>query len=104
MRRLHRGFGGLDGGFVGLNRALRGLHLSFGLGLGLGVVIQLALRNGVSLRERRVALHVDLAQQQLSMRLRQLSFGLRELPLRLRELRPWLDRARLGKAAGRSQT
>ena len=59
-----RGLLRLDGGLV---RSLR-----------LQIVVQLRARNGTCLGERRIALGVDLGQQQLRLRLRQLSLGLVE--------------------------
>ena len=73
-----RGFGG---GYGGLCR----LHGGFGLRLLLDIVVELALRDGVGLGQRSVALDVDLGQAELRLRLQHLPLGLGELALGLIE-------------------
>jgi hypothetical protein len=54
-------------------------------GLGLQIVIQLALRNGLRLGQRGIARHVLRGLSQLSLRLYHLRLGLRQLSLALIE-------------------
>ncbi len=86
-------FGGSNVRFGCLDRRLVRGNQRLILLLGLNVVIQLALRDGVNLRERRIALHIDLRQAELGLRLGELTFRLRELSLRLFE--SGLERSRI---------
>ncbi len=88
-----RGLSAFDGSFSrGQHCFLRRLLLLFG--------VELALRNGPGLGERRIAVHVDARQfelslglLQLALRLRDLSLGLLDLALRL--IDGCLERARI---------
>ena len=70
------------------------LHRGFGLRLLLQFIVQLALRNGTLRGHGRIALHINLRQNQLRLRLAKLAFSLPQLPFSLIERclkRPRID-------------
>jgi hypothetical protein len=93
LRCLHRGFRTGNGGCGHLNLRPRGFHCSFGrldLSLrghvGLGGIVEVLLGDGLLLRERDVAVLVELGLGLIRFRHQDLRLCLRELRLRLRAL------------------
>ena len=93
LGRLHGGVGGSDLRLGGFHLRRRRLHLRLRGRVVLGGVVQILLGDGLLLRERRVAVHIELRAALIRFRHRDLRFGLgqlrarlAQLPLRLRKL------------------
>ena len=90
LRLFDSGFSGLDGGLGGGNSGFLLLER-------LNIVIQLALRDGVRLSKRRVALNVDLGQTLSAPELARVGHSPALIGL-------WLGREQPGTVADRFQT
>ena len=98
LRCAHIRFRRFDRGLCRDDTGLISREQSFGGALRLHFGVELALRNRARVSQRRIALHVDLRQHQLSLVLRQFPFRLRVLRECLRPLAFHLIERRLKRA------